>query len=151
MSTWLISLGYLGALLGPFIGVFTFFLFPWPALIFSLGYLLNPLLVAVLGATGATLGTTIFYLTGERICKIISSKFRNYLEKGQGYLEKYGTLVIFFFAITPLPDEIIWIPIGCVKYNLRKAVIACWLGKFILMVAISFFGHYGIEFMFNLG
>ena len=110
-----------------------------------MGHLLNPLLVALIGATGATLGTALYYLVGEGIYKILPSKVKSYLERGQGYLEKYGALAIFFFAITPLPDEIMWIPVGCMKYNIRKAVIACWLGKFILMAAISFAGHYGFE------
>ncbi|MFH0749281.1 MAG: VTT domain-containing protein [Candidatus Bathyarchaeota archaeon] len=145
MSTWLVSLGYLGAFIGPLIGVFAFFLFPWPVLIFSLGYLLNPLVVALLGATGATLGTTLYYLVGEGICKILPSKVKTYLSRGQKYLEKYGALAIFFFAVTPLPDEIMWIPVGCMKYNVRKAIIACWLGKFILMAAISFTGYYGFQ------
>ncbi len=32
--------------------------------------------------------------------------------------------------------KFVWIPVGCLKYNLHKAVIACWLGKFILMAAM---------------
>ena len=125
--------------------MFTFYLAPWPVLIFSAGYLLNPLLVAVIGATGATLGTTLYYLVGEGICKILPSKVRSYIERGQRYLKKYGVLAVFFFAVTPLPDEIIWVPIGCMKYNVHKAVIACWMGKFILMATLSFAGHYGLK------
>ncbi len=118
-------LGYFGAFLGPLIGAFTFYLSPWPFLIFAMGHILNPLLIALIAASGATIGTTLYYLVGEGICKILPSKMKPYLKKGQGYLEKYGALAIFFFAITPLPDEIIWIPVGCMKYNVHKAVIAC--------------------------
>jgi len=103
----------------------------------------------VIGFTGATVGTTLYYLMGEGIHKILPSKVQSYLERGQRYLEKYGALAIFFFAVTPLPGEIVWIPIGCMKYNMHKAIIACWLGKFILMASISFAGYYGLKQFLN--
>ncbi|MEM2094012.1 MAG: hypothetical protein QXI32_01790, partial [Candidatus Bathyarchaeia archaeon] len=67
----LLSLGYLGAFIGPLIGVFTFYLVPWPLLIFALGHILDPTLVAVLGALGATLGTATYYLVGQGIRRIL--------------------------------------------------------------------------------
>ena len=141
----LLSLGYLGAFLGPLIGAFTFYLAPWPILIFALGHLLDPTLVAVLGATGATVGTALYYLFGEGICKILPSKVKEYLDKGQIYLNKYGAVAIFVFAATPLPDELIWIPVGCMKYSPKRALVACWLGKFVLIAAIAYAGHFGIR------
>jgi len=141
---WLLSLGYIGAFLGPLVGVFTFYLVPWPFLIFALGHLLNPFLVALLGATGATLGTSLYYLVGEGICRILPSRLKEYLEKGQVYLKKYGALAIFLFAALPLPDEVIWVPVGCLRYDVRRALIACWLGKFVLIATIAFAGYYGI-------
>lgn len=110
-----------------------------------MGNLLNPLMVALIGATGATLGTLLYYVLGEGVYKILPSKAKSYLEKGHRYLTKYGAIAIFVFAVLPLPDEIVWIPIGAIKYNVQKATIACWLGKFILMSAISFAGYYGMD------
>ena len=150
MSSWLISLGYFGAFLGPLIGVFTFFLFPWPLIIFYLGYTHNPLLVAILGATGATLGTSLYYLVGEGIYRVLPLRLKPYLEKGQVYLRKYGVLAVLFFAALPLPDEIVWIPIGILRYNIRKAIVACWIGKLLFMLVISFAGYYGIKGILNL-
>ncbi len=145
MVHWLFSLGYLGAFLGPLIGVFTFYLAPWPLLIFALGHFLNPALVAVLGATGATLGTALYYIVGEGICRILPERAKEYLEKGQKYLTKYGAIAIFVFAASPLPDELVWIPVGCMHYDVKKALVACWLGKFLLIAAIAFAGHFGLR------
>jgi uncharacterized membrane protein YdjX (TVP38/TMEM64 family) len=142
---WLVSLGYVGAFLGPLIGVFTFYLAPWPIMIFTLGYLLNPLAVAIVGATGATLGTAMYYLVGEGVYRILPSKVKQYLEKGQKFLVKYGDAAIFVFAISPLPDELVWIPVGALKYDPKRALVACWLGKFLLIAAIAFAGHLGIN------
>jgi membrane protein YqaA with SNARE-associated domain len=146
---WLLSLGYLGAFLGPFIGAFTFYIVPWPILIFALGHLLDPLLVSLLGATGASFGVTLYYLVGVGVRKILPSRLEKYLEAGQSYIKKYGALAIFLFAITPLPDEIVWIPVGIMRYDTRKAFAACWLGKFVLISLIAFSGHYGMKWMLN--
>jgi len=143
-------LGYLGAFIGPLIGVFTFYLAPWPILIFALGHLLDPTLVAILGASGATLGTALYYVVGQGICRILPSKVKRYLDKGQIYINKYGAVAIFVFAASPLPDELIWIPVGCMRYDPRKALVACWLGKFVLMAVISYSGYFGIKGLLNL-
>lgn len=149
MYAWLLTLGYLGAFLAPLIGVFTYYFLPWPLLIFSLGAILNPFVVAIFGATGASLGTYLYYFLGVGIEKFLPEKFKRGVEKGKKYIKKYGTLAIFFFAITPLPDEIVWIPIGIMKYDKRKAMISCWLGKFILISFISFSGSFGLQYILN--
>ncbi|MEM2922001.1 MAG: VTT domain-containing protein [Candidatus Bathyarchaeia archaeon] len=146
----LLSLGYLGAFIGPLIGVFTFYLVPWPLLIFALGHILDPTLVAALGASGATLGTATYYLVGQGIRRILPEKAKLYLERGQVYLSKYGAIAVFLFAASPLPDELIWIPVGCMRYDPRKALVACWLGKFVLMAVISYSGHFGIKGILEL-
>jgi membrane protein YqaA with SNARE-associated domain len=63
---------------------------------------------------------------------------------------KYGALAVFFFAVLPLPDEIVWIPIGILRFDIRKAIAACWIGKFLFMLMISFAGYYGIKEILNL-
>jgi len=150
MSEWLVSLGYLGAFIAPLIGVFTYYLLPWPLVIFALGRLVNPILVALLGASGAVLGEFLYYFLGSGISRILPEKFTAYMNKGRTYLEKYGSIAIFIFALSPLPDEVIWIPIGILNYDKRKALISCWLGKFLLIAAIAFAGHYGLDYLRNL-
>ena len=150
MYEWLVTLGYLGAFLAPLIGVFTYYLLPWPLIIFLLGDLLNPLVVALLGATGATAGTYLYYFLGVGIEKILPERFKSGIEKGKRYIEKYGMLAIFFFAITPLPDEIVWIPVGIMGYDKRRAMVSCWLGKFILIAALSFAGFYGLQYILDM-
>jgi membrane protein DedA with SNARE-associated domain len=149
MSELLISLGYLGAFIAPLLGVFTYYLLPWPLVIFALGFSkeFNPIAVALLGASGAALGESLYYFVGSGISRILPEKLNLYVNKGRVYLEKYGPVAVFFFALTPLPDEVIWIPIGMLNYDKRKALISCWLGKFLLTAAIAFAGHYGLNYI----
>jgi membrane protein DedA with SNARE-associated domain len=147
LSELFVSLGYLGAFIAPLLGVFTYYLLPWPLIIFTLGGLINPIAVALLAASGAALGESLYYFVGSGISRILPEKLNLYVKKGKVYLEKYGPVAVFFFALTPLPDEVIWIPIGMLNYDKRKALISCWLGKFLLTAAIAFAGYYGLNYL----
>jgi hypothetical protein len=36
---------------------------------------------------------------------------------------------VFLFALTPLPDDILFLPLGMMKYSFWKCIIPGWLGK----------------------
>ncbi|MEJ2251642.1 MAG: hypothetical protein P8Y97_18545, partial [Candidatus Lokiarchaeota archaeon] len=38
-------------------------------------------------------------------------------------------LYVFIFALTPLPDDILFLPLGMIRYPPWKAIIPGWLGK----------------------
>ncbi|MHA1729082.1 MAG: hypothetical protein ACTSWY_10160 [Promethearchaeota archaeon] len=38
-------------------------------------------------------------------------------------------LIIFLFALTPLPDDILFVPLGIMKHPLWRCVLPGWLGK----------------------
>ena len=145
MVHWLESLGYLGVFLGPLIGSFTFYFVPWPLAIIALGQVLDPVLVSIVGATGATVGTAAYYLVGEGMNRVLPKKMREQVGLGRRYIERYGALAIFFFALTPFPDQIVWIPVGLMKYDPKKALVACWLGKLVLIAVMVYASRFGIQ------
>ncbi len=50
-------------------------------------------------------------------------------------------LAIFIFAALPLPDDILYVPVGISGYNVIKFFIALVLGKTIITGAAVFFGR----------
>ncbi|MCP4763410.1 MAG: hypothetical protein GY870_16680, partial [archaeon] len=46
--------------------------------------------------------------------------------------EKRTPFFIFLFALTPLPDDLIFIPLGMIKYPAWKCIIPGWLGKIFI-------------------
>lgn len=38
-------------------------------------------------------------------------------------------LIIFLFALTPLPDDVLFVPLGLINYNFFLSVVFGWLGK----------------------
>jgi hypothetical protein len=67
----------------------------------------------------------------------------------QKLLSKYGWMGVFIAAVTPIPDGIVYIPLGLAKYSPLRFASALFAGKFILggvIVVISiYFGRPFIE------
>ena len=52
-----------------------------------------------------------------------------------------GFLTVFVFAVTPLPDDLLYIPLGMIKYPFRKTLLACFIGKTLFMTGLAYFGR----------
>ena len=50
---------------------------------------------------------------------------------------RYGWLASFLAAATPLPDDLIYIPLGFVRYNIYKLGISLFAGKFLLSLIMT--------------
>jgi len=110
---------------------------------FALDSSLDPLLLALVGATGATIGR--FFL------KRISSFFRRFVGKEQesnldtigNFLnkKKFGyTLTSFLFAATPLPSNMLFVAYGMMRAKSIGLYIGFWCGRLVsyyIMITIS--------------
>jgi len=147
----LISLGYLGAFLSGVLGTSSFMIsiFPPQVVVFlmsapALGF--NPLLVGILAGLGAGIGQYFHYYIGTGGRFLLSEKRRASTEKWKARLDKYGVVLIFLFAVTPLtPDDLLWIPLGMMKYPKLKALISAILGKTVMLVLCAYGGYYSID------
>ncbi len=58
-------------------------------------------------------------------------------------------LLLFFFGLTPLPDQLIIIPLGVARYPIKKLLFPCSLGKatfaFIIAIGATVFNQAGPE------
>lgn len=104
---------------------------------------LDPIVLAIVGATGATIGR--FFL------KKISGLFRKFVGKEQksnldiigDFLnkKKYGyILASFLFAATPLPSNMLFVTYGLMKAKSIGLYIGFWFGRvlsYYLMISIS--------------
>jgi uncharacterized membrane protein YdjX (TVP38/TMEM64 family) len=104
-------------------------------------------LVGVLGGIGAGIGQFLHYYVGLGGRRIIPENWKGRLDSWRRKLDKYGVLVIFAFAVTPLtPDDLIWIPLGAMKYPKLKALLAAVSGKILLNLAYAHVGYFGWEY-----
>jgi len=110
---------------------------------FALDASLDPFLLAIVGATGATIGR--FFL------KRISGFFRRFVGKEQesnldaigNFLnkKKFGyTLTSFLFAATPLPSNMLFVAYGMMRAKSIGLYIGFWCGRLVsyyIMITIS--------------
>ena len=110
---------------------------------FALDSSLDPLLLALVGATGATIGRLIL--------KNLSSFFRRFIGKEQesnldaigNFLnkKKFGyTLTSFLFAATPLPSNMLFVAYGMMRAKSIGLYIGFWVGRLVsyyIMITIS--------------
>ena len=141
------NLGYLGAFLISLLGSLTIIL-PVPGLIIliALAASFNPVLIAVAGSTGGTLGETSGYVLGYSGRHVLSGN-KTYM-KTEGWMKKWGIWAIMLFAFAPvLPADVAGIASGALRFPVWKFWLACWIGKtakYILIILGSVWGWHTI-------
>jgi len=113
---------------------------------------INPLLTLLFGIVasfGCLIGEITGYYIGRGAEKVISEERKDNLKDLQVFLvehPKIAPFLIFLFGLTPLNDDFLTIPLGILKYDVKKTIIFCWLGKLGLMLLFAFnlFGICGI-------
>lgn len=99
------------------------------------------ILVIIAALTSTAAKQIIFYVSyGGR--KIISEKTKKRMKPFQRLVKRYGGSAAFIAAATPIPDDLVYIPLGLAKYNPKRFFIATLLGKFVLYYVIVLISHY---------
>jgi membrane protein YqaA with SNARE-associated domain len=140
--------GYLGVFIISFIGsVSVIFPIPYTLVLFGLGSILDPVLIAISGGLGAALGEFSGYAIGYYGTSKISEQRRKKMNFMVKIFDKYGPVAIFLFALTPLPDDLLFIPLGFMRYSFLKAFIPAILGKTLMTFIVAYSGQQSIEFI----
>lgn len=152
------SWGYPGAFLMGFVSSATVFL-PTPAFIvvFIMAapqFGLNPFWLGIVSGTGAAIGELVgYYLayagSGLFLCKY--DKYAKDVKNLEKKFRKYGAdLIVFLFAVTPAPFDIVGLLCGAIKYSVKRFFIATLFGKWIKYLFISYAGYYSMEWFIKL-
>lgn len=100
-----------------------------------------PLLIGIVASLGCLVGEMGGYLVGRGAFKIISEERRSNLKRYQQYLiehPKTAPFLLYLFGLTPLNDDMVTIPLGLIKYNIKKTIFWVWLGKLSLMLIFAY-------------
>lgn len=134
------NLGYPGIVLITFlISLLVFVPIPYiPILILALfSSRLDPNLIALSSAIGVTLGRSVIFFASYRGRALIDNSTLKRMAPLQRLMAKYGSLVSFVAAVTPIPpDDIVIILLGIAKFNLLKFILTTFGGKLIINLAV---------------
>jgi len=147
---WLLSLssqyGYFGIFLISLIGALSiFFPIPYTVVIFTLGQSFEPLWIAVAAGLGSAVGEFSGYLLGFGGRKAISERYKKKVDLLVRVFNKFGPVVIFLFALTPLPDDLLFIPLGVMRYSIVRVFVPAVIGKFCMNLIVAYSGRFSIQ------
>jgi uncharacterized membrane protein YdjX (TVP38/TMEM64 family) len=142
--------GYPGIFLIALLANATVFLpAPGVAVVFAMGGVFNPLLVALAAATGAALGELTGYLAGFSGQGLVehSAAFGRIAP----WVSRWGALAILVFAALPNPFfDVAGVAAGMFKMPLYKFLPACWAGQIVKMLAFAYAGAGSLNWFQNL-
>ena len=133
------ELGYIGILLISFISsLIPFIPIPYfPVLITaSFNTNFNPHIISIISALGIVGAKTIIFFISYYGRKILSDKTKKRMRPLQNLVSRYGWFGAFIAALTPIPDDLVYIPLGLAKYNPWKFATATFAGKFLMNESI---------------
>jgi len=139
------EVGYIGLTLVSFFGSLIPFV-PLPSFLLlatmSVGDQFNLHVLALISAVTATGAKVIVFSVSYGGRRIIGEKSRKRMRPFERLVKRYGAGAAFFAAATPMPDDLIYVPLGLAKYNPKKFLIATLTGKIVLSYVIVFVSHY---------
>lgn len=134
-----LELGYLGILIVSFIGsLIPFVPVPYFPLLITASFNsnFNPHMIAVVSAAGVVAAKTIIFFASYYGRKVLSDNTKKRMLPLQRLVSRYGWFGAFVAALTPIPDDLVYIPLGLAKYNPWKFATATFAGKVLMNEAI---------------
>ena len=105
--------------------------------------------LGIIGGLGASIGSTVIYLIALKLGRTALLRYLNKvkvsekkLEKVERWFEKYGDKAVLFGRMIPVFREMISVPAGLLKMNVKKFLVYTILGSCgwgITMVLIGYF------------
>ena len=146
------GVGYLGLSIVSFFGSLIPFV-PLPSFLLlatmAIDENFNMHILALLSAVASTAAKQIIFYVSYSGRRIINESTRKRMKPFERLIKRYGAAATFVAAATPIPDDIVYIPLGLAKYNPKRFFLATLTGKIVLsyiVVALSrFFGLSYVE------
>lgn len=150
-------LGYLGSFLISAIGNATILVpFPYVGVAFILGglrdeltlsFVFDPWLIGIVSGIGAMIGEMTGYFIGYGGGKLIDENQTSAFKEFVDAHPRATPVVVWFLAATPIPDDVLVIPLGAARYSWWKVALAQLIGKTMFLMAISWSGRIGLDFV----
>ena len=110
---------------------------------------IEAIFLGIIGGLGASIGSTVIYLIALKLGRTALLRYLNKvkvsekkLEKVERWFEKYGDKAVLFGRMIPVFREMISVPAGLLKMNVKKFLVFTVLGSCgwgITMVLIGYF------------
>lgn len=114
------------------------------AIIMTLGATLpSPVIVGVVGGIGAAIGELTGYIAGRSGRGLLAKS--SVYNRVEGWVKRWGWIAVFVLSIFPFVFDIVGIIAGALRMPLWKFFVACWLGRTISYVFMSYMASLGFK------
>lgn len=114
------------------------------AIMMTLGATLpSPLFVGLAGGIGAAIGEMTGYIAG-RSGRGLLAKNKVYT-RVEGWVKRWGWIAVFIMSIFPFVFDIVGIIAGALRMPFWRFFLACWAGRTISYVFISYLASLGFK------
>jgi membrane protein DedA with SNARE-associated domain len=103
----------------------------------------------ILGAIGATIGTSAIYFIALKLGRVVLLRYLKYvkvnekkLERVETWFEKYGDKAVFLGRMVPVMREMISVPAGLLKMRIPKFVMYTFAGSCVWSTGTILSGYY---------
>ncbi len=103
----------------------------------------------ILGATGATIGTSAIYFIALKLGRVVLLRYLKYvkvsekkLDRVEIWFEKYGDKAVFLGRMIPVMREMISVPAGLLKMRIPKFVLYTFSGSCVWATITILSGYY---------
>ncbi|MFH1820971.1 MAG: VTT domain-containing protein [Methanobacteriota archaeon] len=135
------KIGYPGIFLLSLIGASSIIIpIPYTVVLLAISPAFDLILLTIAAGAGSALGELVGYGLGYLGRDMLDEKRRGQMNAMLKIFRKYGVFAVFLFAFTPLPDDMLFIPLGLMRYSLWKTFAACIAGKFAMIFSIGIIG-----------
>lgn len=103
----------------------------------------------ILGAAGATIGTSTIYFIALKLGRVVLLRYLRYvkvsekkLKRVEIWFEKYGDKAVLLGRMVPVMREMISIPAGLLKMKIPKFILYTFVGSCIWSAGTILSGYY---------
>lgn len=147
------AFGYPGLFIVSIIGNASIIL-PLPTILFVIAFAevhKDFWLVGIVSGAGAAIGELTGYYAGMGGRLLIEKNHKHLFDRTKKWVQKFGMfLVIIFFAATPLPADVIGIIAGIIRYDVKKFLLANFIGKAIKFTVLAYASVNAIGFILKI-
>lgn len=140
-DTTLFALGYLG-IFALSLGTNLIVFIPVPYLLLILFAALsgqfNLGLLVLCSAIGATIGKMVVFQSFYTGSRILKGEARKNLTAFRTIFSNYAWIAVFLAAATPIPDDIVYVPLGLGRYNRLRFLTALLAGKTTITLIVAY-------------
>ncbi len=107
----------------------------------------DPIMIAVIGGVGMAFGDSIYFLFSKNVSDTLSeNKLYKKVYDLLNHLPQWGVYIFTYFytSFSPMPNDILMLALGMMKYRFRYILPIVILGNITLLLLVA----YGIDIIF---